>query len=124
MSPPFAEEHDELEKLNKSSCINLISQTFQRYASQSLPEEYFNNIKSKSAELRSRFSDCLTPTTVQMINDLFDELQQFRFDSDTTNIITYLDNEKNRETDKGSENYILLSIVSSMAIVLTGSGIA
>ncbi|CAO3675322.1 unnamed protein product [Rhizopus stolonifer] len=107
-------EHDELEKLNKSLCINLLNETYQHYASQSLPEEYFNNIKSKCADLRSHFSDYLTPIMYEMINNLFDELKQFQFDSDTTSIITYLDSEKNNETSKESEKYILLSIVSSV----------
>ncbi|KAG2200569.1 hypothetical protein INT47_012355, partial [Mucor saturninus] len=54
-------ELDELEKLTKSSCINLLNKTFQRYASKYLSEEYFNDIKSKCANLQSHFSDYLTP---------------------------------------------------------------
>ncbi|KAG2200568.1 hypothetical protein INT47_012354, partial [Mucor saturninus] len=46
--------------------------------------------------------------------DLFDELKQFQFDSDTASITIYLDSEKNKETNKESEKYILLSIVSSI----------
>lgn len=70
-------EHDELEKLNKSSCINLLNETFQKYASQSLTEEHFSNIKSKCADLRSQFSDCLSSIINETINELFDELKQF-----------------------------------------------
>ncbi|KAK4511069.1 TOR complex subunit lst8 [Mucor velutinosus] len=107
-------EHGELEKLTKSLCINLLNETYQHYASQSLPEEDFNDIKSKCADLRSHFSDYLTPIMYETINNLFDELKQFQFDSDTASITAYLDNEKNKETNKESEKYILLSIVSSV----------
>ena len=73
-------EHDELEKLTKSLCINLLNETYQRYASKSLPEEYLNDIKSKCADLHSHFNDYLTLTLYEMINELFDEFKQFQFE--------------------------------------------
>jgi hypothetical protein len=73
-------DHDELEKLTKALCINLLNETYQHYAFQSLPEEYFNDIKSKCADLQSHFSDYLTSIMYEMINNLFDELKQFQFE--------------------------------------------
>ncbi|KAG1135808.1 hypothetical protein G6F37_012504 [Rhizopus arrhizus] len=87
-------EHDELEKLTKSLCINLLNETYQHYASQSLPEEYFNDIKSECADLRSHFSDYLASIMYEMINNLFDELKQFQFDSVINNFNLWKKEEK------------------------------
>lgn len=73
-------KHNELEKLNKSSCVNLLNETFRRHAFNTLSEGDFNCIKSKCAELKLHFSNCLTPIMTKMINDLFDELMQFQFE--------------------------------------------
>lgn len=46
------EEYVELKKLTKSSCINLLNDIYQCYASQALPEEYISVVKSKCADLQ------------------------------------------------------------------------
>ncbi|KAI8046997.1 uncharacterized protein B0P05DRAFT_20511 [Gilbertella persicaria] len=107
-------EHDELEKLAKSSCINLLNENHRSYTSLSLSEEYFNDIKSECFSRQSHFDNYLTSIMYETINNLFDELKQFQFDSDAADIIAYLDSEKNKETNKENEKYILLSIVSSI----------
>ncbi|KAG1516642.1 hypothetical protein G6F46_010489 [Rhizopus delemar] len=62
-------------------------------------KEFYNYIKSKCADLQFHFNDHLTSIMYEMINNLFDELKQFQFDSDTVRVITYLDN-KNKEINR------------------------
>lgn len=107
-------EITELEKLSKSSCVNLLNSTGQRYASETIPKEELKCIRSKRDALQAQFTDNLSPAMYEMINIVFDELKKYRFDFDLKNINTYLDCEKNKETDKESDKYILLSIVSSV----------
>lgn len=73
-------ESEELEKLNKSHCINLLSKPFKNHASQSLPQDAYVDIKFKCISLRSQFKESLTPEISKLINDLFDDIKQFQFE--------------------------------------------
>jgi hypothetical protein len=73
-------ESVELDKLAKSSCINLLNDNFQRHYYHSLTKATYNNIKSRCAQVKSLYTDSLDPVILQMINALFDDLKQFQFE--------------------------------------------
>jgi hypothetical protein len=100
----------EFVKLCVSKSINLLNHHHVELYKQTLAYSTYNEIIQSALDIKSQ----LVITEHQFITNLFAELRQFQFDKTCQGVTTLLDDLKAAETDKSSEYYKLLRIVSNM----------